>query len=356
MNKFPPIKTSFQFEIQLAELRKNNQRVLFEIGDNFYLVNDLSYIKINSKEDLISINNSEIVRASEVNDLVKRSQITGMTPVANDKALFAIYTIPVDHAVRPLIGASREEMKRYNQLAKKYLKQPIATRTIPLADLTVLETVYSRMSKKQQQAAQPFPECLPDKKVQQQSASREQMKEYNKLAKKYNNMPKERMRILLNEVERLRYLYSIMSDKQRADAEPFPEFPPIPDPPTPAAVPELASVPEAPHTAQVAASPAIATKAISAVKATSAVAPEKPTLAAVASVPPPPPPPKSPYEFAMEMAEQNAEFYYNGNKISSSKALEILEESDHISIIAKHNNLERPRVELSDEKMIIKED
>ena len=362
LSKFPPIKTSFQFEKQLAELRKNNQHVLFEIGGNFYLVNDLSYIKINSKEDPITINNSKVVRASEVNDLIKRSQITGMTPVANDKSLFAIYTIPVDHAVRPLKGATREEMNRYNQLAKKYHKQPIATRTIPLDDLQVLEMLYSRMSKKQQQAAQPFPECLPDKKVQQRGASREQMKEYNKLAKKYNNMQEERMQILLNEVERLRYLYSLMSDKQRADAEPFPDFPAMPEPPTPAAVPQIATAAEVATSPRVATSPVIATRVNTAVKAQLAASPSAPPepeiamVAAKASVPPPPPPPKSPLAFAKEMAEKNAEFFYNGEKIEASRALELLRESEHINLVAKHTNLKRPRVDLSDQPISVKED
>ncbi len=64
----------------------------------------------------------------------------------------------------------------------------------------------------------------------QQSASREQMKEYNKLAKHYNAMLKKKdVTIKMSDAKRLEYIYSIMSKKQRMDAEPFPNFP-IPPP------------------------------------------------------------------------------------------------------------------------------
>ncbi|MEX0314079.1 MAG: M56 family metallopeptidase [Allomuricauda sp.] len=62
-------------------------------------------------------------------------------------------------------------------------------------------------------------------------ASRSQIKEYNRLAKYYNNMSKDNMKVLRKHVERLTYLYKLMSEKQRKDAEPFPDFPVPPPPP-----------------------------------------------------------------------------------------------------------------------------
>ena len=60
------------------------------------------------------------------------------------------------------------------------------------------------------------------------------MAKYNSLARKYNEMDSDNMRILMKDVEQLKYIYSIMSDKQKADAEPFPDFPePPPAPDTP---------------------------------------------------------------------------------------------------------------------------
>lgn len=62
----------------------------------------------------------------------------------------------------------------------------------------------------------------------QEIATKAQVKEYNKLAKKYNAMDEGKMRIKKADVERLKYLYNLMSDKQRKNAEPFPNFPPPP--------------------------------------------------------------------------------------------------------------------------------
>ncbi|MGB5554174.1 MAG: M56 family metallopeptidase [Flavobacteriaceae bacterium] len=131
-------------------------------------------------------------------------------------------------------GVSQEALAHFNTLAKKYNAQPKATRIIPLDDLKVLETIYGRMSETQKENALPFPECLPKNK--QDGASREQMAEFNKLAKHYNEMDSNQMKIMKKDVERLTYIYSLMSDEQKADAEPFPDFPePPPAPKAPQA-------------------------------------------------------------------------------------------------------------------------
>ena len=68
------------------------------------------------------------------------------------------------------------------------------------------------------------------KKSEQQKASKEQIAEYNKLAKRYNDMPKDNMVIKRSDLERLKYLYHLMSSDQRKNAQPFPN---IPAPPAP---------------------------------------------------------------------------------------------------------------------------
>ena len=65
----------------------------------------------------------------------------------------------------------------------------------------------------------------------QDGASRKEMAEYNKLAKKYNGMDSNHMKILKKDVDRLKYIFDLMSDQQRSDAEPFPDFPEPPPPP-----------------------------------------------------------------------------------------------------------------------------
>jgi hypothetical protein len=68
---------------------------------------------------------------------------------------------------------------------------------------------------------------------EQDGASREQMKEYEKLAKHYNSLPKDQLIIKKEDLERMKYIYHLMSDKQKKDTEPFPVLPPPPPPPAP---------------------------------------------------------------------------------------------------------------------------
>lgn len=70
---------------------------------------------------------------------------------------------------------------------------------------------------------------------EQDGASREQMKEYEKLAKHYNSLPKDQLIIKKEDLERMKYIYHLMSDKQKKDTEPFPVLPPPPPPPAPIA-------------------------------------------------------------------------------------------------------------------------
>ena len=72
--------------------------------------------------------------------------------------------------------------------------------------------------------------------INQEGATPKELKEYNSLSKKYNSMLSKGsdIRIKMKEVKRLEYLYSVMSDKQKATAEPFPDFPePPPEPEAP---------------------------------------------------------------------------------------------------------------------------
>jgi len=131
---------------------------------------------------------------------------------------------------------------KYNTLAKKYNAQQKESRSIPSQDLELLEAVYRSMTEKQKENAQTFPECPDPKTPNQEGATKKQVGEYNSLAKKYNEMLAENgnIRIKQSEVDRLEYLFSIMTEGQRSDAEPFPDFPEPPEPPeppTPAAAP-----------------------------------------------------------------------------------------------------------------------
>ena len=143
-------------------------------------------------------------------------------------------------------GASKKQLSEYNALAKKYNAIPKERRVIPSGDLRKLEGIYGKMSSEQKDDAQAFPECPDPNPADQEGATKKQISEYNRLAKKYNEMlaAKGNIRIKISEVDRLEYLHGLMTDEQRAGAEPFPDFPKPPEPPRPPASPSKIEVQE----------------------------------------------------------------------------------------------------------------
>ena len=160
---------------------------------------------------------------------------------------------------------------------------------------------------------------------QQQSATREEMKEYNALAKKYNNMDPEHMTIKKSEVMRLKVIYGKMSEKQRADAEPFPNFPP--PPPAPDAT-----------------KPPMPPSALKSVKEVKTTAP---------NVPPAPPVPPKPIEHIKKMVAKGASFTLNGKEITGKEAIEVVQKNQHINIDARESNGKNPIVKLSTDPIVI---
>ncbi|WP_347924074.1 M56 family metallopeptidase [Pontimicrobium sp. SW4] len=67
----------------------------------------------------------------------------------------------------------------------------------------------------------------------QQKATKAQIKEYNTIARKYNSMSKNDMVIKKTDIERLKYIYSIMNAEQKKNTEPFPNIPAPPAPKAP---------------------------------------------------------------------------------------------------------------------------
>lgn len=154
---------------------------------------------------------------------------------------------------------------------------------------------------------------------QQQSATREEMKEYNALAKKYNEMDRNQMLIKKSEVMRLKTIYGKMSKKQQADAEPFPDFPPAPP------------APGAPE-------PPLDTEEV---------------IKLYPNNPPAPPAPPKPVEHIKEMVAKGASFTLNGEKISGKKAIEVVQKNKHINIDAREANGAKPIVKLSTDPIVI---
>jgi hypothetical protein len=123
------------------------------------------------------------------------------------------------------------------------------------------------------------------------------------------------------DVERLKYLYNLMSAQQRKGAEPFPSFPPPPPPPPPPA-------PDAP----------------------------KVKKGEKSEIPPPPPPapePDEPIDHVIKMAKKGATFYYEKEKVSSDKAIELIKKNNNLNIQTTGVNSANPKVNISKKPIVV---
>ena len=157
-------------------------------------------------------------------------------------------------------------------------------------------------------------------------ATKEQLEEYNKLARKYNNQDKENRIILMKDLERLEYLYNLMTPEQKANAEPFPNIPP-PPPPAPDKAPEPMRV-------------------------------KKGVNDKDPKAPPPPPkapkPVKDPIKTIEKLSENGARFlffdggphYKNGIEITKDRAIEVLKAFKDVTVNIINNDYLYKTVEI----------
>lgn len=68
---------------------------------------------------------------------------------------------------------------------------------------------------------------------------------------------------------------------------------------------------------------------------------------------PPPPPPKSPLDFVIDMAKKGATFYFEGKKVTSDKAINVLKQNKSMNISAKDSSSKNPKIYLSKEPITI---
>ncbi|WP_291962630.1 hypothetical protein [Maribacter sp.] len=162
-----------------------------------------------------------------------------------------------------------------------------------------------------------------------------QMSKYNELAKKYNHMIADggNIRILKSDIDQLKHIYGLMSKEQKEHAEPFPDFPE--PPPAPKA-------PNAPNSSDYADNQI---KEIIEnqdpydhlnlnVKSTNGIPSNTQTFYSKPSSPvaPTPPTPPSPLDYAIDMAKKGAIFYFEGEKITSDKAIDILKKNKELNM------------------------
>ncbi len=288
--------------------------------------------------------------------------------------------------------ATPKQVSEYNTLAEKYNAQPIASRIIKMKDFKRLEYLYALFSAKQKKEAVGFPEFPPPpvmdtiytyqrlfKRIENNSKNRKanliylnklfsemntiqkqkvkspkniilkdnttqeiatpkMVMEYNAIASSYNKaIAAENITVHLKDMERMQYIYSLMTAAQKEKAEPYPDLPPMPTPPPPPNAPKIIEVPKqgTPANAVLKAKVKTAPEVIK-IKGKAAITPT-PTV-----VPRPPQPPKSPITFVKEMAVKGAIFMHENKEISSEKAIELLKKNKEATLNKKASKGNKP--------------
>lgn len=212
------------------------------------------------------------------------------------------------------------------------------------------------------------------------TATPEELIEYNKMAKHYNAKPANNRIIDLLDLKRLETIYGVMTEEQKANAEPFPNCPPPPPPPPlgvllenyddpsdelQKAYNDYSKLAEAygkamqiyfknkegnisnltmqyrdvmilyKHLEKVAEN-----------EKTNTIPPPPPPPAPkvkqgeFSAIPPPPTPPtpKSPLDYVIDMAKKGATFSFEGKPISSDEAIDLLKKNDELNISSYSKN------------------
>lgn len=186
----------------------------------------------------------------------------------------------------------------------------------------------------------------------QKGASKEQMAEYNKLAKHYNSMSKNNMTVYLKDVERMKYIYGLMSKKQRDNAEPFPDFPEPPPAPDAPSVSDIPPTPPLPPNA----TPEQKKSYERAIKEYNTWRATKIKEGDLSNIPPPPPPPepKDPLDHVIEMAKKGATFYLNDKKVTSDQAIDALKRNKSLNVQTIGHSSKQPKVYIQTKPIHIK--
>lgn len=184
----------------------------------------------------------------------------------------------------------------------------------------------------------------------QDGATKAQISEYNVLAKKYNTMNPNKMRIKKQEADRMEYLYNIMTTQQKSNAETYPEIHPMPEPPMAPVAPNSKLLEQEESLIKLDTKLALQERELL-IKENKLS--EQESKLEKLPFPPPPPAPKSPLDYVIEMAKKDATFYYEGEKISSDKAIALLKSNKNLNIDSRGSNNNKPVVRISKEAITI---
>lgn len=87
-----PVKDKIRMENMLEAAKADNQDILFTVNGSYYLMSDTGWLKINSPDELVSIDGQQPMKASAINPLLKRKQIRRMTSSGSGALFYELYT------------------------------------------------------------------------------------------------------------------------------------------------------------------------------------------------------------------------------------------------------------------------
>ena len=140
-----------------------------------------------------------------------------------------------------------------------------------------------------------------------------------------------------------------MTPAQRKSAEPFPVLPPPPPPPPPTKTKAVnadgAPPPPPPPSPKIKDGSTIVVREVSTPGAVNS-SPEYEVIE-IMEVPPPPPPPPNPLDHIIELAKEDAVFYYEDKKITSDQAIHIVKKNQFLNIQVKDNKGKKTEVRIT---------
>ncbi|WP_196890099.1 hypothetical protein [Aureivirga sp. CE67] len=82
-NKLKFLKKINSIDEQIRKEAEGNEKVFFEIDGAYYIVYDENWLKIDTKNEIVSIDRELIIRAGDLNSKIKRSEIVFMSTFNN---------------------------------------------------------------------------------------------------------------------------------------------------------------------------------------------------------------------------------------------------------------------------------
>ncbi|RXJ43804.1 M56 family metallopeptidase [Gelidibacter gilvus] len=258
------------------------------------------------------------------------------------------------------IVVTPQMIKEYNSIAKNINSKPLENRVVKLKDFNRLSEIYGYMSEAQKQVSEPFP-SLPNYGTvasSQQKATPEEVAEYNKLAKYYNNQSGDSYVLKLKDMKRVVEIYKKMDESQKVNAEPLPNFPP-PPPPTIKGEADLNKnilPPPPPLTPNATSEQKKAyKKAMEDYQSYSYThknkSGEKVAIKVVgdndALTPPPPPPPIPTLDHIENMKKKGALFFFNDKEISAEEAMIYVNKNKEYAICTTEIDTQKPTVTIT---------